>query len=113
MEQRTPENLFERRWALALLEQAMAKLRAEFGASGRQGRFEKLSTFLNGDPEGASYENLAAELGGSPGALRVTVHRLRRRFRELLRAVIAETVAKPEEIDEEIRFLMATLSKTS
>jgi RNA polymerase sigma factor (sigma-70 family) len=111
MEPRTPENLFERRWAVALLEQVMAKLRAEFIALGRLNYFERLSTFLNGDPQGSGYEALSIELGGSPAALRVAVHRMRRRFRELLRAEIAETVSRPEEIDEEIRFLMSTLSK--
>ena len=69
-----------------------------------------MSAFLNGDPEAAGYEGLAAELGMSAGALRVAVHRMRRKYRNILRAEIAETVSTPEEIDEEIRFLLSALS---
>ena len=106
----TPESLFERRWALSLLEHAMAKLRAEFSAVGRDRQFETLSPFINRESMGTRYEEVATELGVSAGALRTVVHRMRRRYRELLRAEIAETVASPEDIDEEIRFLMSVLS---
>jgi len=109
-EHRTPGDLFDRRWALAVLEHAMARLREEFSAKERQEQFEKLSMFLDGDPHGTSYEAVGAELGSSPGAIRVAVHRLRRRFRELLREEIAATVSGTEEIDEEIRFLISTLN---
>jgi len=107
----TPESLFERRWALSLLEQAMAKLRAEFAGIGKAKQFEKMFSFLNCDPEGARYERLAAELGMSAGALRVAVHRMRQKYRRILRAEIAETVSLPEEIDDEIRFLLSALSR--
>ena len=106
----TPESLFERRWALSLLAQAMARLRAEFASAGKVAQFETMSSFLNCDPEGGGYEALAARLGMSAGALRTAVHRMRHKYRTILRAEIAETVSKPEEIDEEIRFLLARLS---
>jgi DNA-directed RNA polymerase specialized sigma24 family protein len=106
----TPESLFERRWALSLLEQVMVRLRAEFARAGKAEHFETLSAFLNCDPEGARYEPLSAQMGMSAGTLRVAVHRMRRAYRKILRAEIAETVSTPEEIDEEIRFLLGTLS---
>jgi RNA polymerase sigma factor (sigma-70 family) len=106
----TPESLFERRWALSLLEHAMAKLRAEFAAAGREKQFETLVPFLNRESMGTRYEEIATQMGVSAGALRTLVHRMRRRYREFVRAEIAETVASPEDIDEEIRFLMSVLS---
>jgi RNA polymerase sigma factor (sigma-70 family) len=106
----TPESIFERRWALCLLEQVMTRLRDEFAGMGKAMHFEKMSAFLSGDPEGARYEELAAELGTSAGALRVAVHRMRRKYRNILRDEIAETVSGPDEIDAEIRFLLSTLS---
>ncbi len=110
VEQRTPESLFERRWALALLEHVMGKLRAEFSGTEKGNHFDKLLVFLNGDPEAIGYEALAAQLGSSTGALRVAIHRMRRRYRALLRAEIADTVSTAEQVDEEIRFLRSILS---
>jgi DNA-directed RNA polymerase specialized sigma24 family protein len=110
VESATPESLFERRWALSLLEQVMAKLRAEFAGAGKAGHFDKMSALLNGERDGAGYKKLAVELEMTAGALRVAVHRMRRKYRDLLRAEIAETISTPEEIDEEIRFLMSALS---
>jgi DNA-directed RNA polymerase specialized sigma24 family protein len=106
----TPEDLFERRWALSLLEHAMSRLRAEFSSTGRNAQFDKLVPFLSRDSDGARYEELAAEMGVSAGALRTLVHRMRRRYRDLVRAEIAETVATSDEVDDEIRFLMSVLS---
>jgi RNA polymerase sigma-70 factor (ECF subfamily) len=110
----TPELIFERRWALSLLEQVMAKLRAGFAEKGKADYFDRLSPFLDGDTRDGDtgntrYEAVAAEMGVSPGALRTSVHRMRRKYRDLLRTEIAETVSEPEEIDEEIRFLSTTL----
>jgi RNA polymerase sigma-70 factor (ECF subfamily) len=105
----TPEILFERRWAVSLLEHVMAKLRAGYSASGKADQFELLSAFLNRDPEDPRYSEAASAAGMSAGALRMSVLRMRRKFRELLRSEIAETVAKPEEIDDEIRFLLSIL----
>jgi RNA polymerase sigma-70 factor (ECF subfamily) len=110
VEAATPEQLFERRWALSLLEQVMAKLRAEFRDAGKSGQFDVLAGFLNRDAETDRYQAVAERLGLSSGALRMSVHRLRRRYRELLRAEIAGTVGAPDQIDDEIRFLLATLS---
>lgn len=106
----TPEHLFERRWALSLLEQVMAKLRVEFERTEKAGQFELLSPFLNGDA-GVGYETAAAQAGVSAGSLRTAVHRMRGRYRALLREEIAQTVAESDEIDEEIRFLMKVLSE--
>jgi RNA polymerase sigma factor (sigma-70 family) len=110
VEATTPERLFERRWALSLLEQVMAKLRAEFDEAGKAGQFDTLVVFLNRDAGDDRYQDVAERLGVSPGALRMSVHRLRRRYRELLRSEIASTVDAPGQIDDEIRFLLATLS---
>jgi RNA polymerase sigma factor (sigma-70 family) len=109
VEQQTPESLFERRWAFSLLERAMVKLRVEFAGMGKARYFDKLSIFLNGEPAPDHYQALANEVGSSPGALRVAVHRMRRKYRDLLRDEIAETVSTPAEIDEEIRFLLSVL----
>jgi RNA polymerase sigma-70 factor (ECF subfamily) len=109
IEQQTPESIFERRWAMSTLGQAMAKLRMECVRTGRADQFDRLSPFLNGERLSNRYEHLSEEFGVSPGALRVMVHRMRRRFRDLLRAEIAETVSTPGEIDDEIRFLLAAL----
>jgi DNA-directed RNA polymerase specialized sigma24 family protein len=105
----TPERLFERRWAVSLIDHVMARLRTEYSAAGKAEQFDQLQGFLTRDAEDASYETVAAAMGVSAGALRMSVHRLRRKYRQVLRAEIAETVATPEEIDQEIRFLMSAL----
>ena len=109
VEQATPESLYERRWALSLLENVMSKLRTEFDEAGKANEFDRLSTFLNRDSE-SRYDALAGEMGTSAGALRMSVHRMRRRYRSLLRAEIAESVCSPAEVDEELRFLLSILS---
>jgi len=107
---RTPEVIFARRWALSLLEHVIAKLRIEFAALGKKPEyFDRLWRLLNREPGADRYETLAAELGVSAGALRVAVHRMRRRYRDLLRSEIAETVSTPEEVDDEIRFLLSAV----
>src|SRR5215510_10975419 len=111
VEQATPESLYERRWALSLLENVMLKLRAEFADAGKADEFNRLSIFLNRNSESVRYDTLAEQMGVSAGALRMSVHRLRRRYRSLLRAEIAESVCRPEEVDEELRFLLSILSK--
>ena len=111
VDERTPESVFARRWAFSLLANVMAKLREEYTEMGNADYFDKLSPLLDGDPPTKGYADLASELRASSGALRVAVHRMRRRYRELLRAELAEIVSTPEEIDEEIRFLLAALRK--
>ena len=106
----TAEKVFERRWALTLLEQTLARLRAEFKTGGKLKLFDCLKDFLTGQKGVASYAEIAAELDMTEGAVKVAVHRLRRRYRELLRDEIAQTVAHPEEIDDEMRELFAALA---
>ena len=103
----TPEKAFERRWAVLLLERVMERLRQEAEAEDKGGKFEALATFLWGDTGSPSYAETGERLGMSAGAVKVAVHRLRHRYEERLRAEIAETVATPEEIEEEIRDLFA------
>jgi len=101
----TPEKDFDRQWALTLLGQVLEGLRAEHVASGTEGLFEGLKGFLTQAEGSCPYAEVACRLGMTEGAVKVAVHRLRRRYRQLLREHIARTVASPEEIDEEIRHL--------
>jgi RNA polymerase sigma-70 factor (ECF subfamily) len=106
----TPERWFEREWALTLLERVLTELKEEFDRSGRAAHFAALKPFLGGAEHSVSHAELAAQLGISEGAARVAAHRVRRRYRELLRAEIAETVAGEEEVDDEIRRLFTALA---
>jgi len=106
VEHLTAEKLFERRWALTLLERVLAHLSHEFDAAEKKELFEKLKPYLMAQKGKISYAEAAIALGMNEGALKVAVHRLRRRFRELFRAEVAQTVARPEEIDDEIRHLL-------
>jgi RNA polymerase sigma-70 factor (ECF subfamily) len=105
----TPEHLFERRWALTLLDQALARLREEFVASDKELLFEAVKGTLTG-AKSVPYERLAAELDMSISSLKVAVHRLRGRYRELLREEIGRTLGDGVDIDEEIRNLFSALS---
>jgi RNA polymerase sigma factor (sigma-70 family) len=105
----TPEKIFERRWALVLLENVLARLHDESVQAGKTDSFDRLKGSLTGEQTAVTYGQLAAELNMSEGAVKVAVHRLRRRYRELLRAEIEETVADPQEIDQEIRDLFSAL----
>jgi RNA polymerase sigma-70 factor (ECF subfamily) len=106
-----PDAGFDRQWAEASIARAMAALRAESAARGKSEQFAALRTSLVG--QGPERKQLAAQLGMTEGAVKVAVHRLRRRFRELLRAQIAETVSDPSEIDDEMRYLLAALRGTT
>jgi hypothetical protein len=110
VEQRTPESLYERGWALSLVAQAMENLRAQFSRTGKLDYFERIAPLLSGTGNGGNYDTVAAEMGVAPAALRQSVHRTRRKFRELLHAEVAKTVSSPEEIEEELRFLLSALS---
>ena len=105
----TPEALYERGWALMLLEQGLARLREEFAGLGKERLFECLKGTLTVGQTPQPYGELAAQLGMSREALKVTVHRLRRRYGELVRAEIAETVATAEEVEDELRNLFAAV----
>lgn len=101
----TAEADFERRWALALLEQTLKELRAEYVESGKSNLFDVLKGTLTGEATG--YRELGKRLGITEGAVKVSVHRIRLRYREKLRSVIAQTVTQPEDVDDEIRNLFA------
>ena len=101
--------LYERRWAMTLLEQALTRLRDESVAAGRPELFERLRDFVAGESED-SCGAVAAQLGLTESAVRAALHRLRRRYRELVREAVAQTVADPAEIDAELRYLIAVLS---
>jgi RNA polymerase sigma-70 factor (ECF subfamily) len=104
----TPEKLFERQWALTVLHQVLARLQAEAEADGKAATFASLKGFLVGD-RSQTHAAAGAALGLSEGAVKVAVHRLRRRYRELLREEIAHTVADPADVDEEIQYLRRCL----
>jgi RNA polymerase sigma-70 factor (ECF subfamily) len=105
----TPEKLFERRWALTLLDQVLTRLREEMAQAGKERLFDGLKAFLTGETRSASHRDLAAKLAMTEGAVKVAVHRLRRRYRELLREEIGRTLDEPGQVEEEIRELFAAL----
>jgi RNA polymerase sigma-70 factor (ECF subfamily) len=102
------EQLFDRRWALTLLDEVLGRLKAEMHAAGKGTQFDAMKGALIGGQ--LDYAALAAQLGMKEGAARVAVHRLRERYRELLRAAVAETVESPAEIEGELQHLFAALS---
>ena len=104
----TPEKVFDRRWALTLLDQVLKRLRAELAAGGKAVLFEELKPALTGEP--TPYARVAEKLGMSEGAVKVAAHRLRRRYREMIRAEVAQTVGNEKDVDEELRDLMSALS---
>jgi RNA polymerase sigma-70 factor (ECF subfamily) len=106
----TPEKIFDRRWALTLLDEVLSALRREYGVAGNAELFEALKGTLTAEADAAPYADVGRALGMSEGAVKVAVHRLRRRYREILRAEIAETVADPGEVEDELKHLVAVLS---
>ena len=106
-----PEQLFERRWALTLLDTVLQCLEKEAAESGRGDLFQRIKGVLLGNRGGVTYGQLAPQLGLSEAALTMTVQRLRRRYRELVREEIAHTVSRPVEIEEEMRHLFQVLSR--
>jgi RNA polymerase sigma-70 factor (ECF subfamily) len=105
----TPELLYDRRWALTVLERALAGLRAEFRAAGREAFFSAVHGHLTGDVDAASYREIGNAFDTTENAVKVTVHRMRRRFRELLRAEVAETVDGEREVEDELHHLISVL----
>ncbi len=105
------DQVFERRWALTLLEQAMARLRADYEESGRQAEFGHLKQHLTAARGEVSYRDIATELQMTEGAARVALHRLRKRFRAIFREEIAGTVSSPGEVDEEMRYVVSVLGR--
>ncbi|MHC1769908.1 MAG: RNA polymerase sigma factor [Verrucomicrobiia bacterium] len=106
----SPELIFDRKWALAVVGEATRLLEAEYHEQGKGRLFADLRSFLQGDEVSSGYVELGRALGLSPGAVKVAVYRMRQRYRELLRAVIAQTVTDPREIDDEVRHLVRVLT---
>lgn len=105
----SPEKLFEQRWAMALLERVLARLRGEFSIKGMAGLFDELKVYLTGSNQAPSYAVQAERLDKTEAALKMAVKRMRHRCRELLREEIANTVSSPDEVEDEVRHLYAVL----
>jgi RNA polymerase sigma-70 factor (ECF subfamily) len=108
---KTPELIFQKQWAKTLLDRVHQTLRAEFADRGKAHQFDKLQRFLAGKSEDETLATAAAQLNMSEVAVKVSLHRMRQRFGELLRAEIQQTVSTPEEIDSEIQQLFEVLKK--
>lgn len=108
-DQRTPEKLYERRWVLTLLDNVLKQLAAEFERQGKSSLFESLKPFI-AETRSAGYGALSEQTGMSESALRVIVHRLRRRYRDLLHDTVAGTLDDAADAEDEIRFLFSALS---
>ncbi len=106
----SPQRLYEKQWVLNLLDQVLDRLREECTASGKAEQFDALKEYIAGLPVDKTYHDAAGNLGISEGAAKVAAHRLRKRYREMLREEVARTVAEPTDVDDEIRFLFAALA---
>ncbi|HXG46311.1 MAG TPA: sigma-70 family RNA polymerase sigma factor [Methylomirabilota bacterium] len=106
----TPEAYFDREWALAVMARALEVLRKEFADDGKAEQFETLKPWLMGESSTMSQTDAARQLGLSEGAVKVGIHRLRKRFRDAVRAEIAQTLREPSLVDEELRHLVEALS---
>ena len=109
-EKETPQTLFERQWAITVIERALAQVRQEWEAAAKTAEFEALKSCLLGGTPAGGYAAVAKGISSTEGAVRVAVHRLRRKFQKRLREEITETVADPSEVDDEIRFLLRALN---
>lgn len=107
----TPELIFRRRWALSVLDSVLARLEREYEAKRKGELFRGLKQFLTGDVQGLSHDELAAQLSMTAGAVKTAAHRLRRRYRDLLKEEISQTVTSEEEVEDEIQQLLSALSK--
>lgn len=107
----TPDQAYERRWAITLLEQVYGRLAAEFEREGRHAQFNALRVALAGRRGDVPYAEISRQTGMTEGAVKVAVHRLRQRYRTLLRETIAQTVATPEEVEDELRYLLRVLGR--
>lgn len=105
----SPEKLYQQRWALAFLENVLQQLRREFAEAGRTDQFDTLKIFLTGEKSSETHAALAARLGTTEAALKMSISRLRQRYAELLRAEIANLVARPEDVEDELRALLEAL----
>lgn len=105
----TPERLYERRWALELLDRVLARLELQYDQQGKSELFERLKGHLTGTSNDVSLAEVADELRLTEGALKVVVHRLRRRYRDMLKEEIAGTVSSADEVSDELEILLAAL----
>jgi RNA polymerase sigma-70 factor (ECF subfamily) len=105
----TPESLYERRWALTVIERVLAHLRQEWEVSGRGAEFDELKACLLGETPDGGYLAVAEKLNTTEGAVRTAIHRLRRKFQARLRHDIAETVSDPADIEDELQYLIRAL----
>jgi RNA polymerase sigma-70 factor (ECF subfamily) len=106
----TPEQLYDQAWAMALLERIMERLKSEFQQNGKAAQFSELKGFLIGEHAGTTYSQVAVRLNLTEAAAKKAASRMRKRYRELLRQEIAQTVAMPGEVEDEMRRLFATLN---
>jgi len=106
----SPDKLFDQRWAITLLEEAVSQLRVEMLVAGKTAQFEELKTFLTNEPGDGEYLAVGRRLECSSQSVAVMVHRMRQRYRELVRAEVAHTVSSPLEVEEEMRHLYAALN---
>jgi RNA polymerase sigma factor (sigma-70 family) len=111
VDQITPVMLFDRRWALLLLDAVLARLELEFASRGKQEHFQHLKPLLTADRDAQPYRQVAELLGINEAAVKMTVHRMRRRYRELLREEIAQTVVDPRDVEDELKQLFEILSR--
>jgi len=107
---RTPETIYEERWATALLERVLSRLREEFVLQGRGALFDGLEGHLLGDRPDQGAAAIAARLGMTEGAARMIITRMRQRYRQLLRSEIAQTVVDPRDIEDELCHLYRVLN---
>ena len=104
-----PEHLYDRRWAAAMMNRAFGRLHEEFVTTGKAAQFQGIAVFLGAEGNAAEYDAVAGRLGLTRGAVAVAVHRLRQRYRDLVRAEIAHTVTSGAELEDEMRYLLAVI----
>jgi RNA polymerase sigma factor (sigma-70 family) len=106
----SPERIYDRQWAISLFSEALAAVRLEYAAVGRGALFEALEVMLWGGRSGVAYVEIGHRLGMTEGAIKIAAHRLRQRFARQIRADVARTVLTPEDAEDEVRHLLATVS---
>ena len=109
----TPELLFDKRWAETVVDRVLSRLQREYASKKKAERFSLFSEFLWGSRNGSSYKELGRQSGMSVAAVKVAIYRFRERFRDLLRTEVAHTVADPDEVEDELRYLIKVLSASS
>ena len=107
----TPESIFDRRWALTVLDQALARLKDEYVTGNKADQFDQLKKFLSSEANEGAYAAVAAQLQMTPGAVAVAVHRLRQHYGNSLRTEIAQTVSSPADLEDEMRHLFNVINQ--